>query len=203
MEKIHFMEVGVGKYQAYCCWRGQHFGIEHPNSNDYWLLTTTHNLQPVQGSWSFTITHLGTFVTLLISNHACTHSQTNQLDIQNKMVNCRPVEIQKKKIHFPSRCKYMYNEKFGSPDKTYLPKYNYRKHLSDTWWRLRTRFGHRQYLFLCKAHTWESIEIRAHQIVGCWSWIIQACISVTFQWKFLREPSKNTHEKIEILRSMI
>ena len=83
---------------------------------------------------------------------------------------------------------------------------NYRKRLSDTWWllsmRLRTRFGHVQYLFLCKAHR-RSIEIRANQIVGCRSWIIQPCVSVTFQWKFLREPSKNIHEKKEILRSMI
>ena len=83
---------------------------------------------------------------------------------------------------------------------------NYRKRLSDTWWllsmRLRTPLGHGQYLFLCKAHR-RSIEIRASQIVGCWSWIIQACVSVTFQWKFLREPSKNIHEIIEILRSII
>ena len=28
-------------------------------------------------------------------------------------------------------------------------------------------------------------------------------MSITFQWKFLREPSKNIHEKVEILRSMI
>ena len=68
--------------------------------------------------------------------------------------------------------------------------------------RLPTRLGHGQYLFLCKA-LWRSIKIRANQIVGCCIWIIQACISVTFQWKFLREPSKNIHEKIQILRSMI
>ena len=75
---------------------------------------------------------------------------------------------------------------------------NYRKRLGDTWWilsmRLRTHLGHGQYLFLCKAHR-RAIEIRANQIVGCWSWIIQACVFVTFQWKFLREPSKNIHEK--------
>ena len=83
---------------------------------------------------------------------------------------------------------------------------NYCKRLGDTWWllsmRLRTRLGHGQYLFLCKAHR-RSIEIWANQIVGCWSWIIQACVSVLFQWKLLREPSKNIHEKIETLRSMI
>ena len=83
---------------------------------------------------------------------------------------------------------------------------NYRKRLSDTWWilsmRLRTRLGHGQYLLLCKVHR-RSIEIRPNQIVGCWSWIIQACVSVIFQWQFLLEPSKNIHEKIEILRSLI
>ena len=50
-----------------------------------------------------------------------------------------------------------------------LTIFNYRKRQSDTWWllsmRLRTRLGHGQYLFLCKAHR-RSIEIQA-QIVGC------------------------------------
>ena len=84
-----------------------------------------------------------------------------------------------------------------------MHRYNYRKRLSDTWWllsmRLRTRLGHGQYLCLCKAHR-RAKEIRSHQIVRCWSWIIQACVSVTFQWKFLREPCKNIHENIEILQ---
>ena len=76
---------------------------------------------------------------------------------------------------------------------------NYSKRLSDTWWllsmRLRTRLGHGQYPFLCKAHR-RSTEIQANQIVGYWSWIIQACVSVSFQWKFLREPSKNRNLSI-------
>ena len=83
---------------------------------------------------------------------------------------------------------------------------NYRKRLSDIWWllsmRLRTRLGHGQYLFLCKALR-RSIEIRANQIVGCWSWIIQACVSVTFQQQFLRDHPKIYMKKIEILWSMI
>ena len=58
---------------------------------------------------------------------------------------------------------------------------NYRKRLSDTWWlrsmRLRTRLGHGQYVYLCKTHR-RSIEIRANQIVGCWIWIIKACVSI-------------------------
>ena len=66
----------------------------------------------------------------------------------------------------------------------FQPYANYRKRHSDTWWllsmRLRTRLSHRQYLFLCKAYR-RSIEVRANQIVGCWSWISQACVSVTFQ----------------------